>query len=137
MVLEQALGLSSRVLQAVADLERLVVNADGGRLKLEWNTLRARRGKQVEDLLWWESDLLLGFLGLYSFGSSLELAGMVAPAARRRGIATALLNAALPLCRNRGHQRALLVVPRASAAGKGMALRRGAVLDHSEHPWFC
>lgn len=133
MVLEQPPGLSSRALQAIADLERLVVDADGGRLKLEWGTLRARSGDQVEDLLWWEDEQLIGFLGLYAFGSSLELAGMVAPAARRRGIATTLLDAALPLCRYRGYQQALLVVPRTSTAGKALAGRRGAALDHSEH----
>lgn len=83
--------------------------------------------------MWWEGEQLLGFLGLYVFGSSFEVAGMVAPAARRRGIATALLDAALILGGDRGFQRALLVVPRTSAAGKALALHRGAVLDHSEH----
>lgn len=132
-MLERAAGLTPRALQAIADLERLVVETDGGRLKLEWGTLRARSGDRVEDLLWWDGEQLLGFLGLYSFGSSLELAGMVAPAARRRGIASTLLDSALPLCRERGHQQALLVVPRPSGGGKALALRRWAVLDHSEH----
>lgn len=111
-----------------------MLDVDGGRLKLEWGTLESRTGDQVEDLLWWEGGQLLGFLGLYAFGSSsLELAGMVAPAARRRGIGTALLDAALPLCRDRGYQQALLVVPRSSTAGRSMALRREALLEHSEH----
>lgn len=130
---QQALGLSAGALTAIADLERLVVDADGGRLKLEWGTLRARRGEQIEDLFWWDDKQLLGFLGLYAFGSSLEIAGMVAPAARRRGIATALLDVALALCSDRGHRQVLLVVPRTSAGGKALALGRGAVLDHSEH----
>jgi len=132
-MLQRAAGLSSPALEAIAGLERLVVEADGGRLKLEWETLRTRNGDQVEDLLWWEAEQLLGFVGLYAFGPSLELAGMVAPVARRRGIATTLLDAALPLCRDRGCQEALLVVPRSSPAGKALALRRGAVLSHSEH----
>jgi len=95
--------------------------------------LQARTGEQVEDLLWWDDEHLLGFLGMYAFGSALELAGMVAPAARRRGIGAALLDAALPLARVRGHRRALLVVPRPSEAGRSLALGRGATLDHSEH----
>jgi hypothetical protein len=45
-------GLSPAALDAVADLERRVVAADGGRLKLEWNALRHRSGQQVEDILW-------------------------------------------------------------------------------------
>jgi len=35
-------GLSPAELTAVADLEQRVIAADGGRLKLEWPTLRAR-----------------------------------------------------------------------------------------------
>jgi ribosomal protein S18 acetylase RimI-like enzyme len=132
-VLELAAGLSSRALQAIAELEQRVIEADGGRLKLEWGSLRGRRGDRVEDVLWWDGDRLLGFLGIYSFGPSPELAGMVAPDARRRGIATALLDAALPLCRERGERQPLLIVPRASVAGKRLALRRGGVLDHTEH----
>jgi len=134
-MLERAVGLSPRALEAIADLERRVVDADGGRLKLEWRTLRNRPGEQVEDLLWWDGERLLGFLGLYGYGSSLELelAGMVAPEARRRGIATALLDAAIKLPRARGKQQVLLIVPRPSEAGKRLALARGAALDHSEH----
>jgi ribosomal protein S18 acetylase RimI-like enzyme len=120
-------------LEAIAELERRVIEADGGRLKLEWGRLRRRAGNRVEDLLWWESDRLLGFLGFYGFGSSVELAGMVAPDARRRGIGTALLDAAVPLFRGRGVREALLIVPRPSVAGNRLAARRGAVLDHSEH----
>jgi ribosomal protein S18 acetylase RimI-like enzyme len=132
-VLEQALGLSPRALDAIAELERSVVAADGGRLKLEWGRLRRRAGDRVEDLLWWDRDRLIGFLGIYGFGSSLELAGMVAPDARRRGIGTALLDAAVPLCHARDVRQVLLIVPRPSEAGKRLALRRGAALDHSEH----
>jgi ribosomal protein S18 acetylase RimI-like enzyme len=132
-VLEQAAGLSSGALDAIAELEREVVETDGGRLKLEWGRLRRRSGGRVEDLLWWEDGRLLGFLGFYSFGSSLELAGMVAPDARRRGIGTALVDAAVPLCRGLGCREALLIVPRPSEAGKRLALRRDAVFHHSEH----
>lgn len=132
-VLEQAVGLTSGALQAIAELERQVVDADGGRLKLEWENLRGRSGDRVEDLLWWEGERLLGFLGIYGFGQSPELAGMVAPDARRRGIGSALLDAGVPLCRERGDRPPLLVVPRQSIAGKRLALRRGGTLDHSEH----
>ena len=132
-MLEQAAGLTARELEAIAELERRVIEADGGRLKLEWGALRRRTGDRVEDLLWWEADRLVGFLGLYRFGSSLELAGMVAPDARRRGIGTALLDAAVLLFRGQGLREALLIVPRPSVTGKRLAVRRGAVLHHSEH----
>lgn len=132
-VLELAAGLSSRALLAIAELEQRVIEAGGGRLKLEWGTLRGRPGNRVEDLLWWEGDRVLGFLGIYGFESSPELAGMVAPDARRRGIGTALLDVAVPLCRERSDRQPLLIVPRPSVAGKCLALARGGVLDHSEH----
>jgi len=133
-VLELARGLSASALEALADLEARTVAVDGGRLKLEWGTLRARAGREVDDLVWWGGGRLLGFLGLYAFGPpAVELVGMVDPAARRRGIGRALLDAALPVCRERGFDRALLVVPRTSTAGRALALDRGATADHSEH----
>jgi ribosomal protein S18 acetylase RimI-like enzyme len=132
-VLKQAAGLTSGDLQAIADLERQVVAADGGRLKLEWDNLRGRSGERVEDLLWWEGERLLGFLGIYTFAEPPELAGMVAPESRRQGIGSALLDAAVPLCRERSDRQPLLVVPRQSVGGKRLALSRGGTLDHSEH----
>ncbi len=133
-MIQFARGLSETVLGALAELERRTLAVDGGRLKLEWSVLKARTGRDVEDVLWWEEDRLLGFVGIYAFGPpTVELAGMVDPAGRRRGIATALLDAALPLCRERGYSQALLVTPGVSDAGRCFALHRGAVLEHSEH----
>lgn len=104
-----ARGLTPVDLRAIAELEARTIQVDGGRLKLEWGVLNARAGRDAEDILWWDDDQLLGFLGLYAFAPpTAELAGMVHPDARRCGIATALLDAALPLS-------------------------RGAVLEHSEH----
>jgi ribosomal protein S18 acetylase RimI-like enzyme len=120
-------------MSAIADLEQRVIEADGGRLKLEWGALRRRSGECIEDLLWWDGDRLVGFLGFYGYGSSLELAGMVAPDARRRGIATGLLDAAVPLYRARDYRQVLLIVPRQSEGGRVLALKRGGALDHSEH----
>jgi len=133
-MLELARGLSARDLRSLSALEARTVAVDGGRLKLEWGVLNARGGREVEDFLWWEAERLAGFLGLYAFGErTVEIAGMVDPGARRRGIATALLDVALPICRERGYERALLVAPRGSGAGRKLALARGGLLEHSEH----
>ena len=127
-------GLDARSLAGVRDLEGRVLGADGGRLKLEYGTLEARDTDVVNDLLWWDGDVLLGFLGLYAFGGHVaEVGGMVAPEARRKGIATALVAAAEPLLRERGYARALLVSPSDSVPGKAFAQAQAAVLDHSEH----
>jgi ribosomal protein S18 acetylase RimI-like enzyme len=133
-VIEFSKGLSAVALDGIVDLERRVVAADGGRLKLEWNSLRRRSGHEVEDVLWWDGDRLTGFLGVYSHGApTLELAGMVDPGARHQGIGSALLDAGLGLCQARQHDSILLIVPRASVAGRALALRRDGRLQHSEH----
>jgi ribosomal protein S18 acetylase RimI-like enzyme len=133
-MLEFARGLSPAQLDAVAELEARVVRHVGGRLKVEWGELRNRSPERVSDILWWDEDRLLGFLGIYQFGSSTpELAGMVDPEARRRGIGSALLDEALPRVRERGCHRALLVVPRGTLGGAELAARRDMEFDHSEH----
>ena len=128
-------GLTPAELDAVADLERRVLAVDGGRLKLEWGTLQTRSGEHVEDVLAWDDDgRLVGFLGTYCFDTvCVELAGMVDPAARRRGVGSALLTAAVALCARRGAREVLLVVPRGSEGGHALALGRAAVPHHSEH----
>lgn len=127
-------GLGPRDLAAVADLEHEVVAHDGGRLKLDWGTLRDRSGERVEDLLWWDGDRLVGFLGMYAHGGEpVELSGMVAPGHRGRGIGGQLLDAALDLARDRGHDPRLLVLPGSSGAGRHLAQVRGGTLHHSEH----
>jgi ribosomal protein S18 acetylase RimI-like enzyme len=133
-VIELAHGLSGRARHAISDLEMRVLAADGGRLKLEWRALESRNGQEVNDVLWWDGERVLGFLGLYAYGGhAVEIAGMVDPDARRGGIATRLLEEALPICRARRFDRALLIIPRQSEAGQALAVDREAVLDHSEH----
>jgi ribosomal protein S18 acetylase RimI-like enzyme len=133
-MLEMSRGLTAEKLEAIGALEQRSIGTDGGRLKLEWSTLRARSADSVNDLLWWDGPALLGFVGLYCFdGQNVELVGMVDPATRRRGIATALLDAAISICRERMYTNVLLVTPRNPSAGRSFAVYRGGVLDHSEH----
>lgn len=133
-MIEQASGLGSTALEAIADLERRVLAADGGRLKLEWAVLRSRPTDEVRDLLWWEDGRLLGFLGIYGFRPRrFEVTGMVAPEARRRGIGRALFAAALLVLNATGSEHLLMVVPRPSLAGGGLARSLGMTYEHSEH----
>jgi ribosomal protein S18 acetylase RimI-like enzyme len=131
---EPARGLSPAQLDAIAGLERRVVAHDCGRLKLEWGRLRGRTRERAEDVLAWDGSELVGFTGLYgSRPSQIELAGMVDPAHRRRGIGGRLLALALELSAAAGAREPLLIVPRDSAGGRALAERHGARLDHSEH----
>jgi ribosomal protein S18 acetylase RimI-like enzyme len=112
-MLELSAGLTQHALDALAELEARTVAVDGGRLKLEWGTLRSRPAGQINDVLWWDGPQLLGFVGLYCFdGRNAELVGIVDPSIRRRGIASQLLDAAVSLCSERSYASVLLVVPR-------------------------
>jgi hypothetical protein len=50
-MIELARGLSPGDLRELVKLETRVIASDGGRLKLEWGVLRARKGQDVEDVL--------------------------------------------------------------------------------------
>lgn len=133
-MLQRAEGLDAHQLSAIAGLEDRTVATDGGRLKLEWGALRHRPSSEVNDLLWWEGDELVGFCGRYQFGAGTpEVTGMVAPHRRGRGTGGRLLDEMLALCAERGDHRVLLVAPRSSIAARRLAERHGAPLDHSEH----
>ena len=130
-MLEVMTQLGERELAAVRELEDVVVAHDGGRLKLEPAVLASR---PVDATLCWSGEQLLGFAALYDFGPpDVEIAGMVAPQARRQRIATAMLDTLLPRARERGLTRALLVTPATTPAGRAFAQSRGAALSHSEH----
>lgn len=64
-------------------------------LKLNFDMLENRSDSRKEDFFHYENNLLVGFLGIYSFGSTVELCGMVHPDYRRRGIFSKLLQSAL------------------------------------------
>jgi ribosomal protein S18 acetylase RimI-like enzyme len=132
-MLDARTRLDDAALAAIADLEQRVVAVDGGRLKLEYGVLRHRDGKHTSDLLWWDGDRCVGFCGLYVFGPEPELAGMVDPGHRQRGIGAELLRTAAGRLAERGLDRTLLVTPRTSPAGAAFAAAHGGTPDHSEH----
>lgn len=131
-MIEPSIGLSADVLAEIADLEGRVLAADGGRLKLEWGTLRSRPDDVAQDVLVRAADgELIGFVGVYRHGGEPEITGMIDPRRRRQGLATEALAVALPLASD--SPTALLVVPRSSEGGRHLALSRGGVPDHAEY----
>lgn len=130
---DEAHGLTAGQLAAIADLERRVVAHDGGRLKLELGVLKERAPDEVNDLLVWDGETLVGFCGIYAFGAEPELAAAVDPAHRRRGIGSALVAHALGIAARRRYPSVLLVTPRATDVGRRFAESKGAVFHHAEH----
>ena len=128
-------GLSADDLAEIETLADACIRADGGRLKLEWRTLKTRPADQVNDFLWIDRDgKLVGFLGLYGFrADQVELCGMVHPARRRQGIFSRLFEAAVAEAADRGAPQALLVVDRLYGPGTAFALSVGGTIEHSEH----
>jgi ribosomal protein S18 acetylase RimI-like enzyme len=133
-MLELSHGLPVDALAAISDLEARTIANDGGRLKLEWPTLRSRDADAINDVLWWDGPTLVGFVGIYCFdGHNAELVGMVDPSSRRRGIGTKLLDAALTLCRDRLYANVLLVTPHEPDCGGQFAMSRNGEFEHAEH----
>jgi ribosomal protein S18 acetylase RimI-like enzyme len=131
-------ALTPALRPSVKALEDRVVAADGGRLKLEWGVLDswAADGRAEPRVAVFEEDeRVLGFAGRYAFGDggTAEVAGMVDPAARRRGIGSRILDGVLRGCRERGFDEVLLVTPRNGAGGAQFARAHGGRLEHSEH----
>ncbi|MED4016970.1 MULTISPECIES: GNAT family N-acetyltransferase [Sutcliffiella] len=78
---------------------------------------------------------LVGFVGLYTFVdvTKVEIAGMVAPAYRRKGIFSTLLEKALTVCAERKVDEILFVCPEKSVEAKGLMKKLGAVYSFSEY----
>lgn len=78
---------------------------------------------------------LVGFVGLYTFVdvTKVEIAGMVSPAYRRKGIFSTLLEKALTVCAERKVDEILFVCPEKSVEAKGLMKKLGAVYSFSEY----
>ncbi|MGG1519450.1 GNAT family N-acetyltransferase [Paenibacillus oryzisoli] len=127
-------GLSSQELEGVRTLWDTCNEHDGIDIKLNWGTLSSRSPGITNDFLYYENDVIVGFLAIYSFLSTeVEISGMVHPAARRKGIFSALAQAAVAECRRRQVPKLIWINERGSAAGKGFVTQLGAAYAYSEY----
>lgn len=109
-------------------------------MKLNWDMLDTRSDSETNDLLYYEDGRLVGYLGLYGFGSKpeeIEITGMVHPDYRRRGIFTKLFDHAVPMSRSRGAGRILLIAERQSVSGTSFAKNAGLIYSFSEYRLKC
>jgi ribosomal protein S18 acetylase RimI-like enzyme len=127
-------GLTSAELAKIEGLASLCNTHEGLDLKLIWSALRTRPHDRTNDFLYYENGMLVGFAGLFNFNpKEAEINGMVHPDYRRRGIFTALFNAAREVCPRRGITKILMIVERVSRSGLAFASAMHARYDHSEY----
>lgn len=117
----------------VEALQRLVEQHDGIALKLNWDTLHARKEDSAADLVEFREGQLIAFLGLYPFGSTLEVCGMVHPDYRRQGIFTSLLRRGLNSATVVSYSTILLNAPGNSEPGKQFLTSYPCRFDFSEY----
>jgi ribosomal protein S18 acetylase RimI-like enzyme len=116
---------------AVESLRDLCNTHDGTDLKLAYGDLLAGPPSQQNVFLATQAGTLAGVVTLIG-DDEIEVAGMVHPDRRRRGIGRALLDTALAACRQRGAQKALLICEAAVPAGAALAQAAGGQLEFAE-----
>jgi ribosomal protein S18 acetylase RimI-like enzyme len=127
-------GLTRTELAEIEQLATVCNQHEGLDLKLNWSILRSRPQNETSDFLYYEDDRLIGFLPLFSFNPSVaEVSGMVHPNYRRKGVFTALFNAARIECNSRNIPKMLLIVEHTALSGKAFAGSLGAQYSFSEY----
>ncbi|MBW7459048.1 GNAT family N-acetyltransferase [Paenibacillus sepulcri] len=124
--------LTTKQLQDIEQLQHECETHDQLQLKLNWGMLRNREGDQL-DFIHYENGKLAAFLGLYPFGSTVEVCGMVMPGERRKGYFQQLFRQGMETARHNGYKKILLNAPAGSDTAKAFLKKQGAVYAFSEH----
>jgi ribosomal protein S18 acetylase RimI-like enzyme len=107
---------------------------EGLRMRIDVGALRQQPGNEVNDFLFYENGILVGYLYVEGWGGrDREVAGMVHPDYRRKGIFSSLLAAAQVECRQRDVQKLILVCEHVSQSGLAFVHAIGARHEYSEH----
>jgi ribosomal protein S18 acetylase RimI-like enzyme len=110
--------LTKSQLEGISNLQYVCEKEDSLQLKLNWELLQSRSENEENDFFHYENGELVGFIGLYGFGSKVEVCGMVNPNFRRRGIFTQLFLEALKTIKKRLFKTILLNAPSNSQSAK-------------------
>lgn len=124
--------LTNKQLQEIELLQKECEAHDQLQLKLNWEMLRERKSMD-NDFFHYEQDELMAFLGLYSFGTTVEVCGMVKPSARRKGHFTRLFKHGIDLAKQKGYKKILLNTPGSSSSGKAFLAAQAAMYSFTEH----
>ncbi|WP_367398310.1 GNAT family N-acetyltransferase [Paenibacillus lautus] len=125
--------LTTQQLQAIEQLQKECEIHDHVQLKLNWDMLRERKTEPFDYFHYDENDELIAFLGLYAFGSAVEVCGMVKPSERRKGHFGRLFHLAMEHVKLNGYKKILLNAPAGSDAAVFFLNKQGAEYAFSEH----
>jgi GNAT superfamily N-acetyltransferase len=125
--------LTNHQIESIRNLMLICEEHDHISLKLNFDLLEQRKNGEIRDFFHYENDSLVGFIGLYGFGNTVEMCGMVHPHFRRKKIFTALYCEARKLIKGLPFSKILLNVPDKSASGIGFLETLPATLSFSEY----
>lgn len=124
--------LTIEQLKDIEHLQKECESHDQLQLKLNWEMLRSRETDQL-DYFHYENNELIAFLGLYAFGSTVEVCGMVKPSERRKGHFQKLFNQGMKTAKHIGYKKTLLNAPASSNTAKAFLANQNVKYSHSEH----
>jgi ribosomal protein S18 acetylase RimI-like enzyme len=119
---------------AIEQLITICNNYEGLHMRIDVGALRQRAGNEANDFLYYADGLLVGYLYVEGWGGrDREVAGMVHPDYRCRGIFRSLLAAAKEECRQRDVKKMILVCEHSSRSGLDCVHAIKAQNEYSEH----
>ncbi|MCZ8523019.1 MULTISPECIES: GNAT family N-acetyltransferase [Paenibacillus] len=124
--------LTPQQLKDIEHLQKECETHDHVQLKLNWDMLRDRESDQL-DFFHYENGELVAFLGLYTFGSTVEVCGMVNPSERRKGHFHRLFRLGMEKVKQNGYKKILLNAPAGSNMARAFLSKKGAEYAFSEH----
>jgi ribosomal protein S18 acetylase RimI-like enzyme len=126
--------LTDADLAEMRELARICQEYEPLEFRLSWDALALRSGKQVNELLYYRNDALVGFFSMDGLGfDEAEGTGMVHPSYRRQGVFRALVEAAQAECRQNNTESLILYFDHRSDAAIAFCNAIGAQHDFSEH----
>lgn len=124
--------LTQKQLEDIKQLQQECETHDHIQLKLNWEILKNRQSKTL-DFFHYHNDKLVAFLGLYPFGSTVEVCGMVHPKVRRKGYFSKLFQQGMITAKQMSYKKILLNAPASSQEAKLFLTKQGATYGFSEH----
>ncbi len=103
--------LTHQQISGIKELTAICEDHDKITLKLNFDLLENRSNQEKRDFFHYEGDELIGFIGLYGFGDTVEICGMVHPQHRRKKIFTSLYLDAIALIKDLPFTNILLNAP--------------------------